>query len=184
MKKTVIIFTGIFLMLILGVTLVIAVPNSLSRKISDGIKARGYMEYSPDDAKRLAMQICTQCHDTERIAKYCHRCGPPFIAVIPHMKKFIADYKMKDSYKELSDVTDYQAAAIIQTWNALVGNWEADFRKQDLVKLIGDNKSLLELLNTPIEKRKIEYALRTRGDKVTGAYQAGHLGEQSGHSTH
>jgi len=184
MKKTVMIFAGIFLILILGVTLVIALPNSLGRKITDEIKARGYMEYSTDDAKRLAMQVCTQCHDTERIAKYCHRCGPPFIAVIPHMKRFIAEYKTKEPFKELSDVTDYQASAIIQTWNALVGNWEADFRKQDLAKLIGDDKSLLELLNTPVEKRKIENALRKRGDKVTGSYAPGHLGEQSGHGIH
>lgn len=184
MKKTIIIFTGILLTPIIGVALVIAVPNSLGRKITDEIKARGYMEYSPDDAKRLAMQICTQCHDTERIAKYCHRCGPPFIAVIPHMKRFIAEYKTREPFKELSDVTDYQASAIIQTWNALVGNWEADFRKEDLLKLIGNNNILIDLANTPIEKRKIEYALRTRGDKITGAYEAGHLGEQSGHSTH
>ena len=181
MKKGIIILAGIVFVILIGVTLVIAVPNSISKKITDKIKARGYMEYSPDDAKALALEKCTQCHDTERILKYCHRCGPPFIAVVPHMRKFLKDYREREPHKKFSDITDYQASAIAQTWNALVGNWEGDFRKDDLLKLIGNNKVLIDLYNTPIEKRKIEYALRKSGTKVKGTYQPEGLGAESGH---
>src|SRR3989338_5722612 len=76
MKKKIIIFISVLAIILVGVTLVIAVPNSIGKKITDEIKARGYIEYSSDEAKVLALEKCTQCHDTERILKYCHRCGP------------------------------------------------------------------------------------------------------------
>lgn len=181
MKKKTIIFISIFVVILAGFTLVIAVPNSIGKKITDEIKARGYMEFSPDDAKNLAMEKCTQCHDTERILKYCHRCGPPFITVVPHMRKFLEEFRAREPNKKFSDITDYQASAIVQTWNAWVGNWEGDFKKDDLLKLIGNNKVLIDLSNTPIEKRKIEYALRKSGTKVKGTYQSEGLGGASGH---
>ena len=180
MKKKTIIFISVFVVIVVGFTLVIAVPNSVGKKITDEIKARGYMEYSPNDAKALAMEKCTQCHDTERILKYCHRCGPPFIAVVPHMRKFLEEYKAREPHKKFFDITDYQASAVVQTWNALVGNWEGDFRKDDLLKLIGNNKILIDLSNIPIEKRKIEYALLTKGGKIKGTYEPGNLGKESG----
>ncbi|OGV96558.1 MAG: hypothetical protein A2Z59_08630 [Nitrospinae bacterium RIFCSPLOWO2_02_39_17] len=177
MKKKIIIFISVLAIILVGVTLVIAVPNSIGKKITDEIKARGYIEYSSDEAKVLALEKCTQCHDTERILKYCHRCGPPFIAVIPHMRKFLEEYKVREPHKKFSDITDYQASAIIQTWNALVGNWEGDFRKEDALKLIGNNKILVDLYNTPVEKRKIEYTMLKRGDKTKGAYEPEGLGK-------
>src|SRR3989338_8049398 len=108
MKKKIIIFISVLAIILVGVTLVIAVPNSIGKKITDEIKARGYIEYSSDEAKVLALEKCTQCHDTERILKYCHRCGPPFIAVIPHMRKFLEEYKVREPHKKFSDITDYQ----------------------------------------------------------------------------
>lgn len=177
MKKKIIIFISILVIILVGVTLVIAVPNSIGKKITNEIKARGYLEYSPDDAKTLALEKCTQCHDTERILKYCHRCGPPFIAVIPHMRKFLEEYKAREPHKKFSDITDYQASAIIQIWNALVGNWEGDFRKEDMLKLIGSNKILVDLYNTPVEKRKIEYTMLKKEDKAKGTYEPEGLGK-------
>lgn len=179
MKKN-IIAVAILFVISAGLVLVIAVPNSIGKKITDEIKARGYAEYSSNEAKSLALEKCTQCHDTERILKYCHRCGPPFIAVVPHMKKFLEDYRAREPHKKFSDITDYEASAIVQTWNALVGNWEGDFKKDDLLKLIGNNKVLINLSNTPIEKRKIEYALRKSGEKAKGTYQSEGLGAESG----
>ena len=49
--------------------------------------------------------------------------------------------------------------AIVQVWNALIGNWESDFREQDILKLIGHYPLLAKLFKTPVEERKIEATL-------------------------
>ena len=42
MKKKTIIFISIFVVILAGFTLVMAVPNSIGKKITEEIKARGY----------------------------------------------------------------------------------------------------------------------------------------------
>lgn len=131
-------------------------------------KAMGYIEYTPMEARNLANKICTQCHTDERIKIYCPRCGPPFVAVVPHMQTFIDNYKTAKPDLKFTNITEYQAVAIVQVWNALVGNWERDFREQDILKLIGQYDKLKALYKTPVEKRKIEYALMNRDDLKIG----------------
>ncbi|MGK7345166.1 MAG: hypothetical protein ACNS63_05095 [Candidatus Nitrospinota bacterium M3_3B_026] len=146
----------------------VEIPNPVSGYIIKEAKANGYMEYTPVEAYKLAKRICTQCHTEERIKLYCPRCGPPFVAVVPHMQTFIDNYKRTKPNLKLQNITQHQAAAIAQVWNALVGNWEGDFREQDILKLIGHYDVLKELYKTPVEKRSIEYALMKRDELKIG----------------
>jgi hypothetical protein len=66
------------------------------------------------------------------------------------------------------NITETQAVAIAQVWNAVVGNWEADFREQDMIKLIGNYDKLIALYKTPVEERRIEMALSERDDLKIG----------------
>jgi len=163
------------LILLVGLTVVgissfalLNVQNPVGNYILSEAKARGYMEYTPKEAHNLARKICTQCHTDERIKLYCARCGPPFIAVVPHMQTFIDNYRITKPNLNFLSITEYQAVAIVQVWNALVGNWEQDFREQDMLKLIGHYEKLRALYKTPVEQRKIEYALMTRDDLKIG----------------
>ncbi len=132
------------------------------------LKAQGYIPYTPSEAQALAVTKCSQCHSTERISKYCFRCGPPLIVVVHNMRTLIRLERAKGK-KGIEDYTDAQAVAIAQVWNALVGNWEDTWRRQDIVKLLEGDKALLELLDTPIEERHIEVALS--GKMAPGAYR-------------
>lgn len=142
--------------------------NPASSYILSEAKALGYIDYTPMEARTLAKKICTQCHSDERIKLYCPRCGPPFVAVVPHMQTFIDNYKTTKPELEFISITEHQAVAIVQVWNALVGNWEQDFREQDMLKLIGHYEKLQALYKTPVEQRKIEYALMNRDDLKIG----------------
>lgn len=143
-------------------------PNPLEEYIVSEAKAHGYIDYTPREAKNLATKICTQCHSLERIKLYCPRCGPPFVAVVPHMQTFIENYKATKPNLKFISITEHQAVAIVQVWNALIGNWELDFREQDMMKLIGHYELLKDLYKTPVEQRKIEYALMSRDDLKIG----------------
>ncbi len=162
----------IFLIIIavLGLTTVgvFAIPNPVGKYILSQAKAQGYLQYTPAEAYELARSDCTQCHSVERIKMYCPRCGPPFISVVPHMETFIDNFRKAKPNLKFRTMTEHQAVAIVQVWNALVGNWEADFRKQDIMKLIGQYPLLKELYETPVEKRPIEYALSRREDLKMG----------------
>ncbi len=70
------------------------------------------------------------------------------------------------NYRQLSDS---ELVAITQVWNALVGNWEADWREQDLVKMLQGDVAMIALAKTPLDKRPIEIALK--GKKAPGAYR-------------
>lgn len=154
---------------IAAVTIVlIEVPNPLSNYIISEAKANGYLEYTPVEAYKMARKICTQCHSDERIKLYCPRCGPPFIAVVPHMQTFINNYKVTKPDLEFINITEPQAVAIVQVWNALVGNWESDFREQDILKLIGNYDKLVALYKVPPTKRPIESALAERDELKIG----------------
>jgi len=150
------------------IVLLIKVPNPVGSYIVSEAKANGFIEYDSLEAHAMAMKICTQCHTTERIKLYCPRCGPPFVAVIPHMQTFIQNYQKNKPDLEYINVTQYQAVAIVQVWNALVGNWESDFREQDMIKMIGNYDKLIKLYKTPVSERKIEMALNDRDDLKMG----------------
>lgn len=137
----------------------LAMPNPARDGALAALKARGYIDYTPTEAYKLARKICTQCHTDERIKLYCPRCGPPFVAVVPHMQIFIQNYKTTRPDLVIENITEVQAVAIVQVWNALVGNWEKDFRERDIERLVGRYPFLLTLYKTPIEKRPIESAL-------------------------
>lgn len=156
----------IILLVVLAV--VLAVVGVFWRDAVDKLKSGGYMAYTPAEAELLAYSKCSQCHNTERIAKYCLRCGPPLIVVVHNMKSLIRLAREKGRHG-LEGYTDSQAVAIAQVWNAQVGNWEYTWRKQDLVKLLEGDKALLKLLDTPLKQRPIEVALA--GKSAPGAYK-------------
>jgi len=131
------------------------------------IKARGYLEYSPDEAVTLAYSKCNGCHNSAKITNYCFRCGPPFIVVVRNMRTLLALEKGKPGREGLPDISDAEAITIVQVWNALIGNWEEGWRKEDLVKMLEGDAALIDLVNVPPSERKIEAALF--GKKVPGA---------------
>ncbi|MBI5682170.1 MAG: hypothetical protein HZC45_03230 [Deltaproteobacteria bacterium] len=133
------------------------------------IKSRGYLEYTPIEAQELAYTRCKQCHPIDKVTKYCMRCGPPFIIVLHNMKKLIALEKQKQAMQWISSITDAEAVAITQVWNALVGNWEDTWRKEDLKKLLEKDDTLIRLLDTPVKERKIEAGLK--GKTAGGVYK-------------
>ena len=135
--------------------------------ILDELKARGILQYTPEEAQALAFNKCGQCHSTERISKYCFRCGPPLIVVVHNMKILIKLEQAKG--RKIESYTDAQAVAIAQVWNAIVGNWEDTWRYEDLVKLLEGDEALLRLLDTPVKDRPIEMALS--GKRAPGAYE-------------
>jgi hypothetical protein len=80
-------------------------------------------------------------------------------------------------YIELSNIqgnkirqfSDAELVAITQVWNGLVGNWEGDWPRKDIRKLLGSDRALLDLFETPVEERPIEVVLQ---DKVApGSYK-------------
>ncbi|MBI5328758.1 MAG: hypothetical protein HZB80_10810 [Deltaproteobacteria bacterium] len=122
------------------------------------LKAEGYIKYSADEAVELAHKKCVQCHSIDKTAKYCMRCGPPFVVVVHNMRTLIS--KDRDKYGGIGEIKDGEAVAIAQVWNALVGNWEDSWRKQDLAKLLDNDAALIKLMNTPVKERGIEVALK------------------------
>ena len=167
MKKTLLIALVALLVLSLAAAATLVIPNPLGERALQGLKLRGYLSYTPDEALELAYDRCTTCHSGEKILKYCSRCGPPFIVVVHYMKKYIELEEAKDV--GVRRLTDAEAVAITQVWNAIVGNWEGDWRNQDLVKLLADDEALVELLEVPVRARPIESALE--GKSAPGSYR-------------
>ncbi len=146
---------------------VLLIPNSLGRSIFAEAKSMGYLPYSPEEATALAYNRCTVCHRAEKILQYCSRCGPPFVVVAHSMKKYIELSKL-DS-KKIKQFSDAELIAIIQVWNGLVGNWESDWRKEDLKKLLQNDQTLIRFLDTPLKDRPIEEALKS--STAPGSYK-------------
>jgi len=167
-KRTKLMLFSIVPVIAVSLISIFAIDNPVGNYVLKTAKANGYLEYTPMEAYELARKICTQCHTDERIKLYCPRCGPPFVAVVPHMQTFIDNYRNTKPNLKFHNITEHQAVAIVQVWNALVGNWESDFREQDIFKLIGHYDKLKELYKTPVKDRKIEYALTHRDDLKIG----------------
>ena len=173
MKKKLLI-TGLALVVVVALAgIAIAVPNPLSDKVISQAKAMGYISYNAEEAMELAYTRCTQCHSDEKMLKYCSRCGPPFISATHFMKKYVE--MSRSQGLEIDQFTDAEIVAITQVWNALVGNWESDWPKKDLRKLLDGDQALIRLLDTPVEERPIEMALK--GKSASGSYQRYDLGK-------
>ena len=167
MKKTLLIALVALLVLSLAAAALLFIPNPLTERALEGLKLRGYLSYTPDEAIELAYDRCTSCHSGEKIIKYCSRCGPPFIVVVYYMKKYIELEQKKDT--GIRQLTDAEAIAITQVWNALVGNWEGDWRRQDMIKLLAEDDALVEFLDIALQDRPIESALQ--GKSAPGSYR-------------
>ncbi len=160
-----------YLILLSIVLLLVAVTSTFKDKILSASKARGYLEYTADEAVSLAYTKCASCHNIDKILKYCFRCGPPFIVVVHNMKSLIAIEKAKPGKEYFPTITDAEAVAISQVWSGLIGNWEEGWRKEDLKKLLKGDEALIELLDTPLSQRKIEQALMKKS--IPGTHKEG-----------
>ena len=167
-------FVGFLVLLVATAT----TSNPISNRVKEEARAKGYLEYTPLEAKKMAEIRCSQCHQLERIAKYCRRCGPPFVVVMTHMERLMSQHQSRNPKKEILGLTKHQEVAVVQVWNAMVGNWESDFRREDLVSMIGErNDHLLALLDTPIDKRPIESGLMKSGQRLKGVYEEEGVGK-------
>ncbi len=83
------------------------------------------------------------------------------------MKKYIELANLKTEV--VKPFSDAELIAIVQVWNALVGNWEGDWRKQDIEKMLRGDKALIGLAESPLEDRYIELALH--GKTAPGSYK-------------
>ncbi|MDQ6982891.1 MAG: hypothetical protein Q9M08_07820 [Mariprofundus sp.] len=158
--------TGLILVVIGAVTGVVVIPNPVGEKVWAEARYQGYVAYTPDEAVATAYARCTTCHDADKILKYCSQCGPPFIVVSQSMKKYLEMENEKG--RNLKPFSDAEIVAITQAWNALVGNWEPDWRLKDVKKLLQGDAALIHLAETPIEQRPIEMALK--GKSAPGSY--------------
>ncbi|MBT4519180.1 MAG: hypothetical protein HOC23_04175 [Halieaceae bacterium] len=163
-KKAAILFGVVFF---LSVTVYAALTFSAADQITQAAKARGYLAYTTDEAIALAYEKCTTCHEADKVLLYCSRCGPPFIVTIHYMKKYIELANINGEH--VSPLTDAQVVAIAQVWNGLIGNWESDWRVEDMTRLLANDQPLIDLLNTPLEQRPIEMALADKS--APGSYK-------------
>lgn len=167
MKKTFIILIASLTLFLGMVVVTLFSGNQFGDPVLKEIKAMGYLPYSPSEATKLAYTRCTTCHNEEKVVKYCTRCGPPFIVIVHIMKRHIMLAQKQG--KNIRQLSDAEAVAIVQVWNALVGNWDHTWRRQDLELMLKGNDALLALLDTPPEQRPIEAALM--GKHAPGAYR-------------
>lgn len=151
---------GLLLIVIVAAIGVVAIPNPLGKQILAEAKYRGYLVYTTDEAVNLAYTRCTTCHPAEKMLKYCARCGPPFVVVTHSMKKYTELMNQKGG--QFKPFSDAEAVAIAQAWNGLVGNWEPDWGSKDVTKLLQGDQALIQLAETPIDKRPIEMALKNK----------------------
>jgi hypothetical protein len=166
MKKGLWISGSISALVLLAAGLIL-LPNPLGAKVLAEAKYRGYLSYTPEEALVIAYGRCSGCHTAEKMLKYCARCGPPFIVVVHSMKKYVElSNQKKETVRPFSDA---EVVAVAQTWNALVGNWEPGWGEKNLKKLLQGDAALIRLLETPIEQRPIEAALKDR--RAPGSYK-------------
>jgi len=146
----------------------IFIPNPVGKKILMEAKYRGYLPYTPDDAVTIAYSRCTNCHNAQKMLKYCSQCGPPFIVVAQTMKKYVALSNQKGA--KIRPFSGPELVAITQAWNAMVGDWEPNWGVKDVTTLLKGNPALIRLAETPLQKRPIEMALKKRRS-APGSYK-------------
>ncbi len=158
---------GLPLFLIAVIAGLFLVPNTVGTQMLALAKAKGLLAYTPEEATELAYSRCTTCHGADKVLQYCSRCGPPFVVVAHSMKKFVELANLK--IEIVKPFSDAELIAITQVWNALVGNWEGDWRQQDIKKLLRGDEALIGLAETPLEERPIEWALKDK--TAPGSYK-------------
>jgi len=159
--------SGLLLIVAIIAGFLLFTPNPLGEAFLKQARIKGYLPYTPEAATTLAYDRCTTCHGEEKIIKYCPRCGPPFIVTVRFMKKYVELSNIQG--KKIRQFSDAELVAITQVWNGLVGNWEGDWPRKDIRKLLGNDRALLDLFETPVEERAIEVVLQ---DKVApGSYK-------------
>lgn len=151
---------GIFILVIIAAIGAVAIPNPLGAQVLAEAKYRGYLAYTIDEAVTLAYTRCSTCHPADKMLKYCSRCGPPFVVVTHSMKKYTE--LMNQRGGQFKPFSDAEAIAITQVWNGLVGNWEPDWGLKDVNKLLQGDQALIQLANTPVKERPIEWALKNK----------------------
>ncbi|MBI5233679.1 MAG: hypothetical protein HY880_04930 [Deltaproteobacteria bacterium] len=157
------------IIIVVGIMAALAVAGfSMAPDIMDRLKARGYLRYTIAEAQGLAYKKCIQCHTVDNIIKYCFRCGPPMVVVAHNMRKLI-EIEKAGAKPSLESYTDAEAIAITEVWNALIGNWEKDWRKDDMIKLLENDRALIEFLDVPMDRRLIETALSSKS--LPGAHK-------------
>ncbi len=154
-------------LLAVAVTGLVLVPNPMGDRVLAAAKTRGYLAYTPEEATTLAYARCTKCHGAERMLQYCSRCGPPFVVVAHAMKKYVELSNLNG--ETIKPFSDAELAAIVQVWNALIGNWEGEWRQQDIKRMLGSDLALIRLLETSRDERPIEMALRNK--TAPGSYK-------------
>ena len=160
MKKSLSI-SGLLLIVIASIAvLLLIIPNPLGEEFLNQARIRGYLPYTPEAAITLAYDRCTTCHGEEKIVKYCPRCGPPFIVTVRFMRKYVELSNIQGT--KIRQFSDAELAAITQVWNGLVGNWEGDWPRKDIKKLLGNDRALIRLFETPVEERSIEVVLQNK----------------------
>lgn len=146
---------------------VLTIPNPLGEQVLAEAKYRGYIAYTADEAVSLAYKRCSTCHTADKMTLYCSRCGPPFIVTVHSMKKYVDLMNQKGgNFRPFSDA---EAVAIVQAWNALVGNWEHGWGLTNINKLLQGDRALMRLAETPLEQRPIEMALK--GKQAPGTHK-------------
>jgi hypothetical protein len=165
MKKSLV--AGILFLVLLALsTAVIFIPNPLGAKVLAEAKYRGYLDYTPEEAVTLAYKRCAGCHKVDKVLKFCSACGPPFIVTALTMRKHVEVMNAKGEHRR--QFSDAELIAIVQVWNALVGNWEPDWPQKDIITMLRGNESLIQLAKTPLAERPIEMALKDK--KAPGSY--------------
>ena len=162
--------SGLFLAVLLVAAGVLLVPNPWGQRILAEAKSMGYLAYSPQEATTLAYNRCTTCHEAEKILQYCSRCGPPFVVVSHSMRKYIELSNLES--EAVKQFTDAELIAITQVWNALIGNWESDWRQEDIIRLLKNDRALIRFVETPLQDRPIETALMHKS--APGSYKEIH----------
>lgn len=158
---------GLLLFVIVAAIGTLAIPNPLGKQLLGEAKYRGYLAYTPDEAVTLAYSRCTTCHNADKMLKYCSRCGPPFIVVSHSMKKYVE--LMNQKSEQFKPFSDAELVAITQVWNGLIGNWEPDWGMKNLNKLLQGDSALIQLAETPLDRRPIEKALKDKN--IPGAHK-------------
>lgn len=151
---------GLFLFVIAAAIAAMVIPNPLGAKVLAEAKYRGYLPYTTDEAVTIAYSRCSTCHSADKMLRYCARCGPPFIVVSHSMKKYVELMNQKGA--DTRPFSDAEIVAITQVWNGLVGNWEPGWGAKNIKKLLQDDTALIRLLDTPLEGRPIELALKNK----------------------
>lgn len=166
MKKNLWVVSLLFIAIAVTIGILV-IPNPISAKILEEAKYKGYLPYTTDEAITLAYSRCSTCHGPEKMLRYCLRCGPPFVVVSHSMKKYMELANQKGV--NLRPFSDAELVAITQAWNGLVGNWESGWGHKNLTKLLQGDTALIRLVDTPVEERPIEMALKNKS--APGAYK-------------